>query len=257
MPMKRGFFEFWRLPAKIWSAIQALVSNKPRDAEPRAPGAQQGSGRAQVGSIADDDDKKELPPFRPAQPPPSMGWADTESYMPRPQRNNALLDSAIIQPASEFPLNPQTGGGEDLQARFQKVQRLAQELNSSVDELRDAMKASPGGRDWIGHNQGPNLEPEPAPVPVEDLTAVDNFLLGLLKERGPTPTDPKTLIEQADKALQLSQQIRDGLTALGIETAKLGAREVAKKLTAPLWAEVAQRIVNLYHAVIDWVSPFL
>jgi hypothetical protein len=41
---------------------------------------------------------------------------------------------------------------------------------------------------------------------------------------------------------------------LAVEAAKLGAREVAKDLTAPLWAQVAQKIADLYHVIMAWLS---
>jgi hypothetical protein len=61
-------------------------------------------------------------------------------------------------------------------------------------------------------------------------------------------------VEQAEKAVRVSERIKNWSTRLGAEGAKLGAREVAKDLTAPLWVEVAQRIADLYHSIMAWLS---
>ena len=37
----------------------------------------------------------------------------------------------------------------------------------------------------------------------------------------------------------------------------LGAKEVAKELTHPLWENVAQKILELYHAVEVWVASLI
>jgi hypothetical protein len=62
------------------------------------------------------------------------------------------------------------------------------------------------------------------------------------------------IAEQAEKTLQLSERIRTWQANLAAEAAKLGAREVVKDLTAPLWQEVARRIVDLCHAIQVWLS---
>jgi hypothetical protein len=52
----------------------------------------------------------------------------------------------------------------------------------------------------------------------------------------------------------LSERIRTWLTNLAREAATLGAREVAKDLTAGLWAEVADKLDMVYHAIKAWIS---
>jgi hypothetical protein len=52
----------------------------------------------------------------------------------------------------------------------------------------------------------------------------------------------------------LSESIGTRAKQLAAEGAKLGVREVAKNVTAPLWAEVARLLLDLYHAIRVWLS---
>jgi len=199
-----------------------------------------------------DDDKGPVPPPRPQQPVwvPDQVWHMPP--MPHQQRNNALYDSQppFVPPPMEPPPPAADAQDDGINARFQDVLRLQAELASSIDRLRGALTASPAARE-IGprHNQGP-------PLQIEELDAEDKYLLVLLQDKGPRPTpiDRALIAEQAEKSLQLSKRIRTWQADLAAEAAKLGAREVAKDLTAPLWQEVARRIVDLYHAIQVWLS---
>lgn len=47
------------------------------------------------------------------------------------------------------------------------------------------------------------------------------------------------------------------MKAAGWMVAGVAVREVTKDLTAPLWEEVAHKIVELYHAIVAWLSLFM
>jgi hypothetical protein len=141
----------------------------------------------------------------------------------------------------------------EITARFQNVERLGAELTSEIALLKKAVAESQAAREiGIGHNQGP-------PLPFEELDGDTANLLALLKDKGPrpTPADREQIAEQAEKTLQLSERIKTWLGTLAIEGAKIGAREVSKDLTAPLWAKVAQKLAEFCHALTDWLSSLL
>jgi hypothetical protein len=144
--------------------------------------------------------------------------------------------------------SPEDGGGDDIEARFQDVLRRQADLSSSIDRLRSAVTASPRREIGPGHNKGPPL--------IEELDAVSTHLLDLLQDRGPRPPpiDRVPIVEQAQRTLWLSARIKVWLGVLAIEGAKLGADEVAKHLTEPLWADVADKITGLCHAIVVWIS---
>jgi hypothetical protein len=133
---------------------------------------------------------------------------------------------------------------EQIVALFADVQRKQAETQSSIDLLRDALKAMPAR--GIGDNQGPRLE---------DLDEIDNHLLALLKDQGPRPppAERPLIIERAEEGLRWADRIKAWLATLAEEGAKLGAREVAKDLTKPLWADVAHKVADLCHSVIAWI----
>jgi hypothetical protein len=149
------------------------------------------------------------------------------------ERNNALLDS-------QRPATP-----EQILALFADVQRKQAETQSSIDLLRDALKATPAR--GIGDNQGPRLE---------DLEDVDSHLLALLKDQSsrPPPAERPLIIEQAEEGLRWADRIKAWLATLAKEGAKLVAREVAKDLTKPLWADVAHKVADLCHSIIAWIQ---
>jgi hypothetical protein len=156
-------------------------------------------------------------------------------------RNNALLDTP---PPVEPPPPPADAREGDIEARFQDALRRAADLTSVIDQLR---RASTGREIGPGHNQGPSLE---------DLDQVDD-LIALLKDEGPRvkiAVDARTLIEQTEKVKRLPERIWSLLAAAGLFVLGVGAREVTKDLTAPLWDDVAHRIVDLCHAIEVWVS---
>jgi hypothetical protein len=126
--------------------------------------------------------------------------------------------------------------------------RCQAELGSSIDRLRSAVTVPAAREIGPGHNQGPPL--------VEELDDESKRLLGLLLDKGPrpSPADRALIVEQAKKTLGLSERIITWLGVLAVGGAKLGAYEVAKDLTKPLLADVAQKIVDLYHAIEAWVS---
>ena len=120
----------------------------------------------------------------------------------------------------------------------------APDLTSLIDQLRKASTAREIGP---GHNQGPSLE---------DLDDVED-LIALLKDQGPrvkTAFDAKALIEQTEKVKRLPERIWSLLKAAGLLVLGVGVHEVTKDLTAPLWNDVAHRIVDLCHAIEVWVS---
>ena len=198
-----------------------------------------------------DDDKE------PAPPPPRQQpvWVPDQVWdMPYQQRNNALYDSQppFVPPPMEPP-PPADARGDEINARFQDVLRSHAELTSAIDRLRGAITASPATRE-IGprHNQGPALT-------IEELDAESKHLLALLQDKGsrPTPVDRALIVERAEETLQLSERIRTWLKVAAIAVGSVGAHEVTKDLTAPLWEEVARRIVDLYHAIQVWLSSLL
>jgi hypothetical protein len=124
--------------------------------------------------------------------------------------------SASVQ--NDAPPNEAASSPEN---RYAELQARVALLESSVDQLRREL-ASPR-EIGIGHNQGPAF----APVPVEELGEIDN-LIALLKDRGPVPpSDPTSLIEQNTKVAAIGEKILAGLTVLGTEMAKGGARALA------------------------------
>jgi hypothetical protein len=201
------------------------------------------------------------PPF---VPPPlqQQPWVPDQVWQPPPgRRNNALFDSQ--PPFVPPPLTPQGVEVElqgvaaearaeeiqvrvdDIESRFQEASRLAADLTSLIDQLR---KASTGQRVvGPGHNQGPSLE---------DLDDVED-LISLLKDDGPrvkTAIDAKALIEKTEKVKRLPERIWSLLKAAGLIVLTVGAQQVTKDLTAPLWDDVAHRIADLCHAIDAWIS---
>jgi hypothetical protein len=185
-----------------------------------------------------DDDQKPLPPSRGQQP----DWlSGTQWNIPPQRRNNALYDT---QP-SFVPMPPPN----DIEARFQDVLRHADELTLALDLLRGAVRS----KDRVigpGDNQGP-------PLSIEELDDDVDPLIALLKEEGSkikTADDAKPIVEQAEKTVQRAQQIKAWLIALASGAVALGAKEVAKDLTHPLWETVANKILELYRAIAVWVA---
>jgi hypothetical protein len=199
------------------------------------------------------DDNAELPPPNRQQPPvwvPSAVWD-----MPHQRRNNALLDSPsnFVPPPTEPPPPPADARDDEISARFEDVLRGQAELASSIDRLLGAIASPPAAREiGPGHNQGP-------PLQIEELDAESKLLLALLQDKGPrpTPVDRALIAEQAEKTLQLSNRIKTWLKQAGIGLAIIGLQQVTKDLTAPLWAEMAHRIVDLYDAIQVWLSLLL
>jgi hypothetical protein len=208
--------------------------------------------------MANDDDKE--PP--PTPPPPPHGqqvvWVPEQWWEPQLRRNNTLYNSqdTFVPPPMEPPSETPSAdaGGDEIEARFQDIERRAAELTAAIDQLRGAIAASPADREiGIGHNQGP-------PLSIEELDAESQHLLVLLKDKGPRPppVDIAPIVEQAKKTLELSERIWQWLRVAGITVASIGVHEVTKDLTKPLWEEAARRIVDLYHAIEAWISvlPF-
>jgi hypothetical protein len=200
-----------------------------------------------------DDDKEPAPPPRPQQPQPPV-WVQVWDTPPL-RRNNVLYDPQpnFVPPPIEPPPPPADARDDEINARFQDVLRSHAELTSSIDRLRGAITASPAARE-IGpdHNQGP-------PLQIEELDAESKHLLALLQDKGPrpTPVDRALIAEQAEKTLQLSERVRTWLKLAGVGLVMIGVHDVTKDLTAPLWEEVAHRIVDLYQAIQVWLSLLL
>jgi len=213
-------------------------------------------------------------------PPQQQAWVQDETWdlPPRP-RNNALYDSQpgfVGTPLGQdvaVELQGVVAGGHvgELQAhavsnaalsgatmgmgtgrpelteiatpeaRFEALQARVALLEAGLAALRsDDRQIGPG------HNRGPEF------TPVEDLSDVDG-LIALPKEQGPRPpTDPTPLIEQGEKALQVSEKILNAAKTVGTEMAKGAAREVGKKLLE--WIGFAQLIKDLYLAFKDWLG---
>lgn len=141
-------------------------------------------------------------------------------------------------------LTPSAPVNGDIEACFQEALRRAADLTSCIDQLRKASTAREIGP---GHNQGPSLE---------DLDDVEDWI-ALLKDQGPrakTAIDAKALIEQTEKVKRLPERIWSLLKAAGWLVAGVGVHKVTENLTAPLWDDVAHKIVNLCHAIEVWVS---
>jgi hypothetical protein len=206
------------------------------------------------------------PSFVPPPPQQSVWVPDQVWDMPHQQRNNVLYDlqppsvpspppavtNALLSGASigmvtikaEFTLTGAPGVNEDIEAHFQEALRRAANLTSCIDQLRKASRTREIGP---GHNQGPSLE---------DLDDVED-LIALLKDQGPrvkTAIDAKALIEQTEKVKWLPERIWSLLKAAGLFVLGVGAHEVTKDLTAPLWDDVAHRIVDLCRAIEVWAS---
>jgi hypothetical protein len=202
--------------------------------------------------MADEDDKEppEPPPPRPRNQQQQMGWLDNQHFdPPRQQRNPALYN----QPPA-FAHVPPTDAERNAAtvARFEKVERLSAELTAEIALLREVIAEQATPEIGIGHNQGPPITPE-------ELEGETTHLIALLKEKGPRPTsaDKELIADQAKKALQVSEQIKTWLHTLTIEAVKLGAREVAKDLTAPLWSVVALVLAEFAEAILEWLKSLL
>lgn len=144
------------------------------------------------------------------------------------------------------PPPPADARDEEIKAAFREVSRCQAELSASMERLRSAVSASPP-EIGPGHNQGPSLE---------DLDEVDEWI-ARLKDEGPrvkTAVDAKALIEQTEKVKRLPERIWSSLIAAGVIVLGVGGREVIKDLTAPLWDNVAHKIVDLCHAIEVWLS---
>jgi hypothetical protein len=227
--------------------------------------------------MAENDKHQPEPPMSPAQRQ-QMGWFLDGPVWDTPQpRRNLNLEAALLSsqeppfvptpppnppPSANLPLTGSafigSGGGAgiavgappadalggDFREQLAVVRRSHADLHTAIDRLERAVADQ---RPGIGHNQGP-------PISFEELHDVDDRLLALLKEEGRTVNgadaiDPKPLIEQAEKAKRLSGQIFTWLGVLALGVVKLGAGEVAKDLTAPLWQDVAHRLADLSHAI--------
>jgi hypothetical protein len=198
------------------------------------------------------DDEKPPPPPPPGQQPV---WLPEPMWEPSPQmRRNPNLyfsqDSFVpppMQPPGGTPAGAQV---DEIAARFRDVERVSAELTSKVAELRGALQAQTGRVVGPGHNQGPPISPE-------ELDDVEH-LIALLKEKGstPAPADRALITEQAEKTVWLSDRIKTWLGALAITVVTIDGREVIKDLTASLCQAVADKIVELYHVVIAWLSSF-
>jgi len=201
-----------------------------------------------------DDDKE--PPMPPAQAQQMASWLPGPFWdIPPLRRNNALYDSQppFVPPPMEPPPPPADARDDEIDARFQDVLRGQAELASSIDRLRGAIASSPAAREiGPGHNQGP-------PLQIEELDAESKLLLALLQDKGPrpTPVDRALIADHAAQTLQLSERIKPWLKQAAIGLAMIGVHEVTKDLTAPLWEEVARRIVDLYDAIHVWLSLLL
>jgi hypothetical protein len=213
--------------------------------------------------VMTDDDKEPSPGRRNSNalfgpqdffvPPPQQQprWVPDQVWnMPYQQRNNALLDSPsnFVPPPMEPPPPPADARGDEINARFQDVLRHHAELRSSIDRLRSAVTAPATRVIGPGHNQGP-------PVSFEELDGETEHLLALLQDKGPRPAlaDRALIAEQAEKTLQSSGRIRTWLVGGAIAVGSIGAHEVVRDLTAPLWEEVALRIADLCNAIQVWL----
>jgi hypothetical protein len=198
------------------------------------------------------DDDKEESPMPPAQAQQMGSWLAGPFWdIPPLRRNNVLYDTQpnFVPPPMEPPPPPADAQDDDINARFQDVLRGHAELTSAIDRLRGAVTASAAREIGPRHNQGP-------PLQIEELDSESQHLLALLQDKGPkpTPVDRALIVERAEETLQLSERIRTWFKVAAIAVGSVGAHEVTKDLTAPLWEEVARRIVDLYHAIQVWLS---
>ena len=92
---------------------------------------------------------------------------------------------------------------------------------------RQKRRPKPIQAEWRRGKTGPRLE---------DLDEIDS-LVALLRGTGPRPPPAArtVILEQAEGAMRVSERIRGLVVTAATEGAKLGSREVAKDLTAPLW----------------------
>ena len=204
--------------------------------------------------MANNDDKDNPQPPRPlGMPQQQKFWVPDQLWdMPRQQRNNALLDSqpSFAPPPMEPPPPPANAREGDIEARFEEAVRRAADLTSFINQLREASRSREIGP---GHNQGP-------PLPIEEVNNEVEHLIALLRDRGPKTkgtVDLKPLIEQTEKTKSLSERIWSLSKTAALAVAMMGANEVAKDLTKPLWEELAQKISDLCQAVMAYVSLLL
>jgi hypothetical protein len=130
---------------------------------------------------------------------------------------------------------------------FEELQASVALLEASVTQLRRELSRRDIG---IGHNQGPDF----SPLPIEELSDVDD-LIALLKDRGPLPpSDPTPLIQQNAKVAALGERINEGLIGLGKEMARGAAREVGRELIAIHWAAVSGWIKSVGVALLTWLG---
>jgi hypothetical protein len=193
------------------------------------------------------------PPFVPPPLQQPVWVPDTPWEIPRQSRNNALLDSQPAFVPPPMPPPPTAGAGSDeIEAAFQEVLRLRAEEHVIIDRLRNALAGSTAREIGPGHNQGP-------PLQIEELDDESKQLLALLMDKGPrpAPADRAPIIEQAKKTLERSERIKSWLKNAATAAALIGVHEVTKDLTAPLWEALANKMVDLYHAIEVWISLLL
>jgi hypothetical protein len=198
----------------------------------------------------DDDEPQHKPKPQPSRSPkqeatPPRKSTSGLSELMRQARDGDWDDE---EPSSEFVPAPPEPPDDDIKARFQDVLRCQADLSSSIDRLCSAITVSPFREIGPGHNKGPLL--------IEELDAESTHLLKLLQNKGPRPppADRAPIVEKTKKIFGLAIRITTWLGILAIEGAQFGAGEVAKHLTEPLWADVSDRIYDLFNEIVAWMS---
>jgi hypothetical protein len=149
-----------------------------------------------------------------------------------------------------------TGGviiaDDQSEARFLELRGRVTLLEASLNQLRRELTNSTRDKEiGIGHNQGPDF----TPIPVEELSDVDD-LIALLKQQGPLPpTDPTKLTEKSQKATRVSDKIKQYLDGFAIEAFKGAGSEIGKRLAqAPFWVAVYHGIDRVAEALALWLA---
>jgi hypothetical protein len=125
-------------------------------------------------------------------------------------------------------------------------------LEASFGQLRRELASHSQDREvGIGHNQGPDF----TPVTIEELGEVDE-LIALLKEQDPVPTSDRTkLIENSQKATEVSDKIKQYLDTFAIEAFKNAGGEIGKRLAqAPFWIALYTGIDRVTEALALWLT---
>jgi hypothetical protein len=190
----------------------------------------------------------DLPP-RPNPPLQQPVWVPDQVWDMPPRPRNLALEAALSgsqdPPLVYVPPDSTMDAREkEIRARLDDALRLANELTSTIARVRGVSTDREIGP---RHNLGP---------PIDDLDDLED-LIALFKDEGSkvkTAIDAKPIVEQVEKAKRVPERIWGWLKAAGLLVGGVGLHKMTEDLTAPLWDELAHKLVEFCHAVEVWVS---